>query len=188
MIQILFGMGIKAANYWKQQGFVYALSTLGWMLLIISSIVFIGGDKAGILSMEALENVYYGFLILSGIFIFFFSDPKINVFARVGKGVWDAYNMVTGVFGDLLSYIRLFAIGISTAILGFVVNEIAITGSHIPYAGPVVFIIILLIGHTGNLLISSLGSFVHPMRLIFVEFYKNAGFEGGGKRYKPFSK
>ncbi len=188
MIQILFGMAIKAANYWRKQGFVYALSTLGWMLLIISSIIFVGGDEAGILPMEKFKNVYYGFLGLSGVFIFFFSDPKINVFARVGKGVWDAYNMVTGVFGDLLSYIRLFAIGISTAILGFVVNEIAITGSHIPYAGPLVFVIILVIGHTGNLLISSLGSFVHPMRLIFVEFYKNAGFEGGGKRYKPFSK
>jgi V/A-type H+-transporting ATPase subunit I len=188
MVQILFGMAIKAANFWRQQGFVYALSTIGWILLILSSIVFIGGDEIGILSLEQLENVYYGFLILSGILIFFFSDPKINVFARVGKGVWDSYNMVTGVFGDLLSYIRLFAIGISTAILGFVINEIAITFSNIPYAGPVVFVIILVIGHIGNLLISSLGSFVHPMRLIFVEFYKNAGFSGGGKRYKPFSK
>jgi V/A-type H+-transporting ATPase subunit I len=188
MIQILFGMAIKAANYWRQQGFVFALSTIGWILLILSSIVFVGGDEVGILTLEPLKNVYYGFLVLSGILIFFFSDPKINVFARIGKGVWDAYNMVTGVFGDLLSYIRLFAIGISTAILGFVINEIAITFSNIPYAGPVVFVIILVIGHIGNLLISSLGSFVHPMRLIFVEFYKNAGFTGGGKKYKPFSK
>ncbi|MFO8235076.1 MAG: V-type ATPase 116kDa subunit family protein [Bacteroidales bacterium] len=188
MIQILFGMVIKAANYWRQQGFVFALSTIGWIILITSSIVFVGGDELGILSLEALEGVYYGFLILSGVLIFFFSDPKINVFARVGKGVWDSYNMVTGVFGDLLSYIRLFAIGISTAILGFVINEIAITFGNIPYVGPLVFVIILIVGHVGNLLISSLGSFVHPMRLIFVEFYKNAGFEGGGKRYKPFSK
>ena len=45
-----------------------------------------------------------------------------------------------------------------------------------------------VLDHDGNLLISSLGSFVHPMRLTFVEFYKNAGFTGGGKQYKPFSK
>lgn len=188
MIQILFGMIIKAANYWRQQGFIFALSTFGWIILIISSIVFVGGDEIGWFSLESVKEIYYGFLILSGLLIFFFSDPRINVFARVGKGVWDAYNMVTGVFGDLLSYIRLFAIGISTAILGFVINEIAITFGNIPYAGPLVFVIILIVGHTGNLLISSLGSFVHPMRLIFVEFYKNAGFTGGGKRYKPFSK
>ncbi|MFP4017877.1 MAG: V-type ATP synthase subunit I [Bacteroidales bacterium] len=188
MIQILFGMIIKAANYWRQQGFMFALSTIGWIILIISTIVFVGGDELGWFTLEAIKEIYYGFLVLSGLLIFFFSDPKINVFARIGKGVWDSYNMVTGVFGDLLSYIRLFAIGISTAILGFVINEIAITFGNIPYAGPLVFVIILVVGHIGNLLISSLGSFVHPMRLIFVEFYKNAGFTGGGKRYKPFSK
>jgi len=188
MFQILFGMVIKAANLWRQNGFVYALSTFGWILAIVALIVFSGGDQLGWFEMAEVSSIYHGVLIASGVLIFLFSDPKINVFARVGKGVWDAYNVVTGVFGDLLSYIRLFAIGISTAILGLVINEIAITFGQIPYAGPLIFVIILLVGHIGNLLISGLGSFVHPMRLIFVEFYKNAGFDGGGKRYKPFTK
>lgn len=188
MLQILFGMFIKAANLWRQKGFAYSLSTFGWILAILSLIVFAGGDRMGWFAMAEVSSIYHGLLILSGILIFFFSDPRINVFARVGQGIWDAYNVITGVFGDLLSYIRLFAIGISTAILGLVINQIAITFGQIPYAGPLVFVIILLVGHIGNLLISGLGSFVHPMRLIFVEFYKNAGFDGGGKRYKPFSK
>ncbi len=188
MLQILFGMFIKAANLWRQKGFVYSLSTFGWILALLSLIVFAGGDRMGWFAMAEVGTIYHGLLILSGILIFFFSDPRINVFARVGQGIWDAYNVITGVFGDLLSYIRLFAIGISTAILGLVINQIAITFGQIPYAGPLVFVIILLVGHIGNLLISGLGSFVHPMRLIFVEFYKNAGFDGGGKRYKPFSK
>lgn len=188
MLQILFGMVIKAANLWRQKGFVHSLSTFGWILAILSLIVFSGGDQMGWFKMAEVKTFYNASLIASGVLIFFFSDPKINVFARLGKGVWDAYNVITGVFGDLLSYIRLFAIGISTAILGLVINEIAITFGQIPYAGPLVFVIIMLVGHIGNLLISGLGSFVHPMRLIFVEFYKNAGFEGGGKRYKPFSK
>jgi V/A-type H+-transporting ATPase subunit I len=47
-------------------------------------------------------------------------------------------------------------------------------------------VIFLIVGHGANLLISSLGAFVHPMRLTFVEFYKNAGFAGGGKEYSPF--
>ena len=188
MLQILFGMVIKAANLWRQNGFVYALSTFGWILAIVALLVFSGGDQLGWFEKAEVSSIYHGVLIASGVLIFLFSDPKINVFARVGKGVWDAYNVVTGVFGDLLSYIRLFAIGISTAILGLVINEIAITFGQIPYAGPLIFVIILLVGHIGNLLISGLGSFVHPMRLIFVEFYKNAGFDGGGKRYKPFTK
>ncbi|MCF8388910.1 MAG: ATPase, partial [Bacteroidales bacterium] len=56
----------------------------------------------------------------------------------------------------------------------------------LPYVGPVLMVIFLLIGHTANIFISSLGAFVHPMRLTFVEFYKNAGFSGGGIAYKPF--
>jgi V/A-type H+-transporting ATPase subunit I len=51
----------------------------------------------------------------------------------------------------------------------------------------VIFVLFLTVGHLANILISSLGAFVHPMRLTFVEFYKNAGFNGGGKAYKPFS-
>jgi V/A-type H+-transporting ATPase subunit I len=121
--------------------------------------------------------------------VLFFSDPSVNIFMRVGKGVWDIYSTVTGIFGDLLSYIRLFALGLSSAILGFVINDIGlqILGSS-KILGPVFFVIFLVIGHTLNILISSLGSFVHPMRLTFVEFYKSAGFKGGGEEYKPFTK
>jgi V/A-type H+-transporting ATPase subunit I len=95
--------------------------------------------------------------------------------------------MVTGIFGDLLSYIRLFALGTSGAILGLVIDKIALQFLGIAYAGPVLFVIFLLIGHTLVLLLSVLGAFVHPLRLTFVEFYKNSGFAGGGKGYKPFS-
>lgn len=106
----------------------------------------------------------------------------------VFSGLYDVYNMITGVFGDLLSYIRLFALGISSAILGLVFNQIAaqfLGGSFFSY---IPFIIILIIGHGLNIFLASLGAFVHPLRLTFVEFYKNAGFVGGGKQYKPFSK
>jgi len=188
ILQILFGMLLKAYRLWKFKGFAYSLSTFGWVLALISLLVYMGGDKLGWFSAGEAKIYFNGALILSGILIFFFSDPKVNVFMRIGKGVWDAYNTITGIFGDVLSYIRLFAIGISTAILGFVINEIALTFGEIPYVGPVVFVLILVLGHLGNLLISSLSAFVHPMRLTFVEFYNNAGFTGGGKKYKPFTK
>jgi V/A-type H+-transporting ATPase subunit I len=48
------------------------------------------------------------------------------------------------------------------------------------------FILFLIDGHGANILIASLGAFVPPLRLTFVEFYKNAGFTGGGRAYKPF--
>jgi V/A-type H+-transporting ATPase subunit I len=87
-----------------------------------------------------------------------------------------------------LSYIRLFALGISGAVMGFVFNDLAINLSgNIPVLSPIIMIIILLIGHGLNIFMSSLSAFVHPMRLTFVEFYKNAGFEGGGKKYRPYA-
>jgi Archaeal/vacuolar-type H+-ATPase subunit I len=184
-IQIIYRLFIKAANQIKQYGFVYSLATFGWLITILGGLAYAVLTGTDIISVNSV--LLYSILSIGGFFILFFSDPEVNVFSRIGKGVWDVYSTVTGVFGDLLSYIRLFALGLSSAILGFVINDIAmqILGSS-KILGPVFFVIFLLIGHTLNILISSLGSFVHPMRLTFVEFYKNAGFQGGGEGYKPF--
>lgn len=186
-IQIVFGMGIKAANQARQFGFRYALGTMGWLFLILSGLIYFS-----LTSQNVIEpNHVWLYLIfgISGFFILFFSDPGAPVFMRVGKGIWDVYSTVTGIFGDLLSYIRLFAIGLSSSILGYVINDIGLTILHAsPVIGPILFGLFLILGHTLNILISSLGSFIHPMRLTFVEFYKNAGFTGGGKPYRPFAK
>ncbi len=186
-IQIIFGLFIKAANRSIQYGFNYALATCGWLILILGTIIYVLLSAAGIIAKS--NTILYTILCFGGIFILFFSDPGLTVFARIGKGVWDVYSTLTGIFGDLLSYIRLFALGLSSAILGFVINDIGlqILGSS-QILGPVFFVVFLLVGHTLNILISSLGSFVHPMRLTFVEFYKSAGFKGGGVEYKPFKK
>lgn len=178
-VQIIYGMVVKIINQYKQYGFVYTLSTLGWIFLVL------GLASVG-LDISAMAG---SILSWSGVgLILLFNDPKANIFVRLGKGLWELYG-ITGVFGDLLSYIRLFALGLSSSILGLVINEIglSILGSH-AIAGPIFFIIFMLIGHTLNLFIASLGAFVHPMRLTFVEFYKNAGFSGGGIKYTPFKK
>lgn len=186
-LQIVFGMIIKAINQVKQYGFTHALATFGWLITIVGSGIY--AVLTNLEYIEANDIIIYSILSLGGFLIVFFSDVEISIPARIGKGVWDIYSTVTGIFGDILSYIRLFALGLSSAILGFVINDIAIQilGSS-KILGPVFFVVFLLLGHTLNILIASLGSFVHPMRLTFVEFYKNAGFKGGGKEYKPFSR
>ncbi len=185
-IQIVFGMFVKVMNIIKQFGFAYALSTIGWLILIIGMLGRQALIHYGIIA-EAEAAVKYSILGISGILILLLNDPSVSIFTRLGKGVWDIYGMVTGIFGDLLSYIRLFALGISSAILGLVINSIGLDLLGIPVVGPLFFVLFLTVGHLGNILISSLGSFVHPMRLTFVEFYKNAGFMGGGRVYRPFS-
>lgn len=97
--------------------------------------------------------------------------------------------MATGLLGDTLSYIRLFALGLSSGILGSVFNSLAFgMAPDIPIVKQIVIVLILLIGHSINIFMSALGSLVHPMRLTFVEFYKNAGFAGGGREYTPFQR
>ncbi len=187
VVQIIFGMCLKAANTIKQKGWLYAVPVFGWIILAVSSILFF------MIIPEQLhgnyQTLYYVIVVISLIMILFLNDPKRNILVNFGAGLWDVYSNLTGFLGDLLSYIRLFALGISSAILGLVFNNIAMQMSpELPVLGQLVFLIIILFGHGINIFMASLGAFVHPMRLTFVEFYKNAGFAGGGKQYKPFSK
>lgn len=185
VVQILFGMCLKVANLWRQYGLPAALSTIGWLVLILGEGICYFFTTKGY-DMKIPMYVVAG---VAGLLIFVFNNIRRNVFVNIGAGLWDAYNMVTGLLGDTLSYIRLFALGISSAVLGLVFNDLAVNMSgSIPVVKQLLMLIILVFGHSVNIFMAGLGSFVHPMRLTFVEFYKNAGFEGGGKKYQPFRK
>ncbi len=184
-VQIIFGMFLKVANQWKQYGFAATLPTIGWLVLILGEGLCYWLSTKG----YAMDIPMYVVGAVAGLLIFVFNNIRRNVFINIGAGLWDSYNMVTGLLGDTLSYIRLFALGISSAVLGLVFNDLAMNMSpDVPGVKQLVMLIILLFGHSVNLFMAGLGSFVHPMRLTFVEFYKNAGFEGGGKKYQPYGK
>ncbi len=186
-IQIVYGMFIKAINLSRQYGLAHALSTIGWIILILGLVIVFALKNDNNVSL--MNVVMYVIFAISGVLILFFNNPGKNIFVNFGGGIWEVYSIVTGVLGDLLSYIRLFALGVSSAILGYVFNDLAVQMSgSTPIVSQLIFIIILLIGHGLNIFMATLGAFVHPMRLTFVEFYKNAGFTGGGKAYHPFSR
>jgi V/A-type H+/Na+-transporting ATPase subunit I len=200
VLQILFGMCIQFFNKVKQSGFLSGLSVIGWIILVFFVVVaYLKGQNPapgfnlGALVIDFSKSVpkmYQNIGIITGILlILFFNDTKANIFLRLGKGIWELYG-ITGFVGDLLSYIRLFALGASSAILGTVINAIAlkILQIDIPIIAPVIFLVFLIFAHFANLAIAALGAFVHPLRLTFVEFYKNAGFTGGGVSYSPFKK
>lgn len=183
VIQILFGMCLKVFNRIKQFGAIHALSTIGWILLLTSFII------AYLLpAFLPMGGTLHSFVMgLAAILIFFFNSPGKNPLVNLGLGLWDTYNMATGLLGDVLSYVRLFALGLSGGILASVFNSLAVGMSpDNAIAGPIVAILIFLIGHAINIFMNVLGAIVHPVRLTFVEFYKNAEFSGGGKKYTPF--
>ena len=185
VIQILFGMVLKAVNQTIQFGFKYAIATIGWIILLVSTAVSALFSSSELLSMGG--TAYKVVLCISGAMIFLFNTPGKNIFMSIGLGLWDSYNMVTGLLGDVLSYVRLFALGLSGGILAGVFNSLAVGMSpDNVIAGPIVMVLIFVIGHAINMFMNVLGAMVHPMRLTFVEFFKNSGYEGGGKEYKPF--
>lgn len=187
VVQILFGMILKAINKVRRYGWAASFSTWGWLFLIVGCGIVYGLQTKEIISLDISQKMYYVVGGIAAIFIFLLNNIKRNVFINIGAGLWDSYNMITGFLGDVLSYIRLFALGISGAVMGFVFNDLALNLSgDVPVLSHLVMLFILLFGHGINIFMAGLSAFVHPMRLTFVEFYKNAGFEGGGKKYNPF--
>lgn len=185
-IQIIFGMCLKTYNRTIQLGFTYSLSTIGWMLVILSlAVTLLMPQYSGISKWFTYAGLALAFLVNSpGRYK---KNPATGLLINVGSGLWDAYNTATGMLGDMLSYVRLFALGLSGGILATVFDSLA-TGLAPDNAilGPIVMVLIFVLGHALNMFMNVLGAFVHPMRLTFVEFFKNSGYEGGGLAYSPF--
>ena len=184
-VQIIFGMILKAVNQTIQFGFKYAVATIGWLFILVSTAIAFAAP--GFMPMGG--TIHLVFLVIGVLMAYLYNSPGKNVFINIGLGLWDSYNMATGLLGDVLSYVRLFALGLSGGILASVFNSLAVGMSpDNVIAGPIVMVLIFVIGHAINMFMNVLGAMVHPMRLTFVEFYKNAGFEGGGKKYRPYKK
>lgn len=186
IIQIVYAMFVNVYARIKYMGFKYAVSPLGWALAIVASVAAYLLPDLGV-PFGFDSPVYMALMALFVVMNIFFSSPGKNIFVNFGSGLWGLYNNVTGLLGDVLSYIRLFALGLSSGIIAGVFNDLAVSMSgDVPVLKYVIMLIILLIGHGINLFMSAISSFVHPLRLTFVEFYKNAGFEGGGRPYEPY--
>ena len=188
VFHICLAMVIKAVGYTKRLGFKDNIATWGWTLLIVGGLIvaLLGAGK--LLSAAAIKWAIIAIGAISALGIYIFNTPGRNPLINMGAGLWDTYNMATGILGDVLSYIRLFALGLAGGMLGAAFNDL---GSMVLGDGGfnwVFFILILLIGHVLNLLMSCLGAFVHPLRLNFVEYFKNSGYEGKGKAYNPLKK
>ena len=195
-VQVLLGMVLKACKAWKNYGFGYSIGTFSWVVALLSAIALFGLPACGINLPQGLVYALYGIIGLSVVGIFLYNNPSayknpiLGPLLNIGGGVWATYGMATGLLGDLLSYIRLFALGLTGGVLGGVFNALAYDmTSSLPWAIRwLPMVLILLAGHGITFALSMISAFVHPMRLTFVEFFKNADFSGGGKEYTPFRK
>jgi V/A-type H+-transporting ATPase subunit I len=110
----------------------------------------------------------------------------------LGKGITGVVSLygILGTYGatsfmsDALSYSRLLALGMATGILGLSINMMGDMTKGIPYVGPVICVLLIIGGHIFNFAVSILGAFVHPARLILLEFFSRF-YEAGGRRFAP---
>lgn len=190
VLHICLAMIIKTINFTKRFGFSKTIATWGWTLLIVGGLVVISLGMTEVLSSEVFKWVIIALAAVSGLAIFVFNTPGRNPLVNIGSGLWDTYNMVTGLLGDVLSYIRLYALGLAGGMLGNAFNIMGtmILDIPVPVVNWVFCIVILIFGHVLNLAMSCLGAFVHPLRLTFVEYFKNSGYEGTGAKYNPLVK
>ena len=190
IFHICLALIVKTVMATKNQGFLGSLGTWGWTLLIVGGIIVGGISLAGVLSSEVTQWVIIVLGVLSGLGIFLLNDLHRNPLKNIGSGLWATYNTVTGLLGDVLSYLRLYALGLAGCMLGLAFNKIGlmVLGDGADWYLWIPFVLIVLVGHTLNVAMCALGAFVHPLRLNFLEFFKNSGYEAQGRKYKPLSK
>ena len=174
IIQLFIGMGMQAYIDIKQGRVLDALFDQGlWYVFLIGLMLLIFNPTLG--KYMAIAGAV-GLILTQG-------RSERGIVKKLFSGVLSLYN-VTGFLGDVLSYSRLFALGLATGVIGTVINgmSLMLRGSFI---GNIFMIVFLIFGHTFNIAINVLGAYVHSSRLQYVEFFGKF-FDGDGMPYKPF--
>ena len=182
LIHILVGMGCKFIVCFRQKDYAGAFFDTGlWMLMLIGFAVL----AAGIALSPVMMTVGAVIAIASAVgLVLTQGRSKKGIVGKAVGGLASLYS-ITSYISDLLSYSRLLALGLTTGVMAQVFNMLAtMMGTNV--LGIVFLIVIFLLGHAINIGLNALGSYVHTMRLQYVEMFSKF-YEGGGKEFKPFS-
>lgn len=190
IFHLCVAMIVKTIYATKQNGFLNSLGTWGWTLLIVGGVIVAGFALTEVIDSNVTKWIVIILGVISATGIFLLNDIHRNPLKNIGSGLWETYNTATGLLGDVLSYLRLYALGLAGAMLGQAFNSLGLMalGENAGIFNWVAFIAIVLIGHVLNIAMAALGAFVHPLRLNFLEFFKNSGYEISGRNYNPLTK
>ena len=169
-VQIIVSMAIKGYMMIRDGQLIDAIFDIGsWWLVFAGAITCIFNANVGL------------YILIAGAVALILTQgrAKKNIVMKFLSGVLSIYD-VTGYFSDILSYSRLLALSLATAVVSQVVNTMGIL------TGPIGFFVVLIIGHTFNIAINLIGSFVHSARLQYVEFFGRF-YESGGRPFAPLT-
>lgn len=172
--QILVALLVKAYIIGKSDSWLHAFYDAGAWILTLASIGLLLATGSPI----AKYIMFFGMAV---IILTNGRDAK-SIGGKLASGLYALYG-ISGYIGDLISYIRLMALGLAGASIAVAMNQIIgyLPGVAFFIIGPIFFIAI----HIFNLLLSLLGAYVHSLRLQYVEFFGKF-YSGGGKPYNPF--
>lgn len=185
IIHLIIAMTVKAIKSTVLFGFKQSITPWSWLLLVVGFICVGGLNLLKVISTDVSTIAFYVVGGVAAVGIFLLNDLKRNPLLNIGAGLWDTYGMASGLLGDVLSYVRIYALGLAGGMLGGVFNQLAMMTKGDSLLGWIPCILILVFGHTLNIAMSCLGAFVHPLRLNFVEYFKNSNYEGSGTAYAP---
>lgn len=188
IVHLCLAMIVKTIYATKNQGFMNSLSVWGWTLFLVGTVVVLAAGMALHLDSAIIKWTIIALGCIGAVGIFPLRNLHKNPLINIGGGLWETYNTATGVLGDVLSYLRLYALGLAGSMLGFAFNTLAVMTLGDGGFGWIPFILIALIGHVLNIAMAVLGAFVHPLRLNFLEFFKNSDYDGSGRNYNPLKK
>lgn len=184
IIHVWVGIGVKMLSSFRQGEYADGIWSSGSWLVFLPGLVLWVLSKAGMIG----GPIPFYIMVIGALMVMYgASRGQKNILLKPFSGLYGLYGIVS-YFSDTLSYSRLLALGLASAIIGVVVNKISqLVSSMIPYVGWVMVPVILAGGHIFNLVINVLGSFIHAGRLQFVEFFTKF-FEGGGTPFRPLKR
>lgn len=170
VLHLLVGLGVQGYMLIRDGQVKDAIFDVGSVYLM-----FIG------VALGVLKVTWILLIVAVVFFIITQGRSSKSIVGKIGSGLWALYNFITGYFGDILSYCRLMALMLASAVIASVFNTLgAMTGNI------VVFIVIFVIGHLLNIALNVIGTFVHTSRLQYLEFFGKF-YRDGGKPFQPLT-
>ncbi len=168
---------------WKFNNSVRAIAQVGWIAIIWGLYLIVNQMVLGIEAPSIMLWLFVGGVVLVSLF----SKPGTSFFKGMLSSIGNLPLSVINGFSDIISYIRLYAVGLSTVLMAASFNQMAIGDGITTVASGIGAILVLILGHGLNMILAAMAVLVHGVRLNMLEYAGHAEVEFSGNEYKPFN-
>ena len=171
LVHLNLGLLIGFFQEWKHSKYHAIMDKLVWIILQIGVFSWIGGALIASSALTILGMVFFALAVIMLV--------KEHGFMGIIE--------IPSFFTNLLSYARLMAVGVSSVVIAILINEFSIPMIQNGIISGFFGILLLLVGHIFNMVLGNFESFLHSLRLHYVEFFTKF-YTGNGREFEPFGK